>query len=62
LTGPRNSGRGRCERALQQRLHNNNVAAQIWWSKVRMRWKRTVGHQMLDEEGNPTSPVIDYIV
>jgi len=21
----------------------------------------TVGHQMLDEEGNPTSPVINYI-
>jgi len=22
---------------------------------------KTVGHQMLDEEGNPTSPVINYI-
>jgi hypothetical protein len=26
-----------------------------------MRWSETVGHQMLDEHGKPTAPVISYI-
>jgi hypothetical protein len=39
-------------------VHSNNVAAQIWWSKARMRWSETLGHQMLDEHGKPTAPVI----
>jgi hypothetical protein len=26
-----------------------------------MRWSETVGHQMLDEYGRPTAPVINYI-
>ena len=42
-------------------VHSNNVAAQIWWSKARMRWSETVGHQYLDEHGKPTAPVIHYI-
>jgi hypothetical protein len=39
-------------------VHSNNVAAQIWWSKARMRWSETVGHQYLDEQGKPTAPTI----
>jgi hypothetical protein len=42
-------------------VHNNNVTAQIWWSKARMRWSETVGHQMLDQDGEPTAPVINYV-
>jgi hypothetical protein len=30
-------------------------------SKARMRWSETLGYQMLDEHGKPTSPVINYI-
>jgi hypothetical protein len=30
-------------------------------TKARMRWSETVGHQMLDEHGKPTAPVINYI-
>jgi hypothetical protein len=26
-----------------------------------MSWSETVGHQMLDQDGKPTSPVINYI-
>ena len=26
-----------------------------------MRWSETLGHQMLDEHGKPTLPVITYI-
>jgi hypothetical protein len=26
-----------------------------------MRWSETLGYQMLDEHGKPTSPVINYI-
>jgi hypothetical protein len=40
--------------ALYNNAVHNNVAAQIWWSKLALR------HQMLDEHGKPTSPVINY--
>ena len=26
-----------------------------------MRWSETLGHQMLDEHGKPTAPVIHYV-
>jgi len=26
-----------------------------------MRWSETLGHQMLDEHGKPTAPVIRYV-
>lgn len=42
--------------AVANALYNNavingNVAAQIWWTKARMRWSETLGHQYLDEHG-----------
>ena len=30
-------------------------------NKSRRRWSETLGYQMLDEHGKPTSPVINYI-
>jgi hypothetical protein len=44
----------RCEVSL-------NAAAQICLSKARMLWSETVGHQMVDEHGTPTAPVINYV-
>jgi adenine deaminase len=35
---------------------NNNVTAQIWWTKARMGWKETQQQQFLDQDGKPTSP------
>src|SRR5262249_12046619 len=41
-------------------VHSNNVAAQIWWSKARMRWKRSGIRcwMNMDRTGNapPSSP------
>jgi len=59
-------GRVIADLAVANALYNNavvngNVTAQIWWTKARMRWSETVGHQMLDEDGKPTAPVIHYV-
>ena len=49
-------GRAMADLAVANALYNNavingNVAAQIWWTKARMRWSETLGHQYLDEHG-----------